>query len=149
MYLTRNNIIGFGNNIPMDTARKNLSQPYQSDADISIFLSHSHKDKELVKGIINLLSYLGKFTIYVDWQDSSMPNTTNRQTAEKIKDTIKELDTFVVLATNNAVCSRWVPWEIGIADTVKSLKSILVIPICDPGEEFKGKTQLNKLSSYQ
>ena len=68
------------------------------EAQITVFLSHSHKDKELVKGFIELLSEQG-FYIYVDWNDSNMPRVTSGKTAKKIKEKIKTLQLFFFLAS--------------------------------------------------
>jgi len=92
-----------------------------SSARLSIFLSHSHLDKKIVLGWIRDLAALG-VDMYVDWNDSSMPRETNRETADKIKQRIDDVDLFVVLATNAALESKWVSWEIGIADKERSLR---------------------------
>jgi hypothetical protein len=89
------------------------------------FLCHSHKDEDLVQGIINLLKESG-WNIYVDWADSAMPETPNIETAKKIKDKILENNYFLFLATENSVVSRWCPWEIGFADGKK--ENIFIIP---------------------
>lgn len=112
-----------------------------SSAEISIFLSHSHKDHELAQGLQQYLGSLG-MRIYVDWQDSAMPTTTNRTTADNIKKKIDQLDFFWVLATKNAMTSRWVPWEIGIADEKKADSKIMIIPVEDPNGKFYGNEYL-------
>lgn len=113
----------------------------QKDAQITIFLSHSHKDKDLILGFIAILEEYN-VNLYVDWQDSGMPEITNKETAEKIKVKIKELDYFLLLATNNALASRWVPWEVGIADATKEFKKIAIIPITDENGQFQGNEYL-------
>jgi len=110
-------------------------------AQITVFLSHSHKDKELVKGLIELLAEQGIY-IYVDWNDSDMPRITSGETAKKIKNKIKELDFFFFLATENALNSRWCPWELGVADSLKEWDDILIIPVADPSGQFKGNEYL-------
>jgi hypothetical protein len=108
----------------------------------TIFLSHSHQDEVLVKGFITYLGILG-IKIYVDWQDSDMPKATNRETAEKIKKQIVRNDFFLVLATKNALNSRWVPWEIGVADQIKTNHDkIGIIPVVDETGVFKGNEYL-------
>jgi hypothetical protein len=110
----------------------------KSLARVSIFLSHSHKDKEIVEGFVNLLGDTGQITIYVDWQDETMPRVTSRETAQRIKLKINELDLFVVLATKNAMDSKWVPWEVGVADSVKRIDRIFVVPIVDSTGQYHG-----------
>ena len=58
-------------------------------AQITVFLSHSHKDKELVEGLIELLAEQGIY-IYVDWNDSSMPRITSAETAKKLRVELKK-----------------------------------------------------------
>lgn len=94
------------------------------------FLCHSHKDEELVKGLVTLLADSG-WQVYVDWADASMPETPNRQTAEKIKQKIVDHNLFLFLATSNSMASRWCPWEIGYADGKKQIDQILIIPTSD------------------
>jgi hypothetical protein len=52
------------------------------EAELTVFLCHSHHDRVLVEGLIGLLDNIG-IKIYVDWNDKSMPRVTNRETAEK------------------------------------------------------------------
>ncbi|MDP1715703.1 MAG: toll/interleukin-1 receptor domain-containing protein [Anaerolineales bacterium] len=114
----------------------------KSSAEVSIFLSHSHKDRDLVEGFINYLANSIKIKIYVDWQDSDMPTVTNRETAHRIKNKIHDMNYFLVLATKNAMNSKWVPWEIGIADQTKPIDKIAIIPIADPEGKFHGNEYL-------
>lgn len=94
------------------------------------FLSHSHRDAELAKGLQGFLQSQG-WLVYIDWQDTSMPSRPNRETAQKIKDRIKRLDWFLYLATANSASSRWCPWEVGYADGVKHIDKIVIIPTRD------------------
>ena len=93
-----------------------------------IFLSHSHKDKDIIKPVIAFLRMSG-INVYVDWLDETMPKFTSRETAEKIQRKIKECDEFIVLLTENSKESKWVPWELGYSDGVKSLNKISILPI--------------------
>lgn len=96
----------------------------------TVFLCHSHKDEQLVKGLVVILQEAG-WQVYVDWADSSMPDVPTRQTAETIKQKIEDLDYFLFLATANSMASKWCPWEIGYADGKKHIDSILVLPTAD------------------
>ena len=104
--------------------KENFSRTYIKTA----FLCHSHKDDELAKGLQVALKDEG-IQLYIDWQDQSMPETPNAETANKIKDKIRKCDVFLYLATQNANASRWCPWEIGNADS--SNKKIFIIPTAD------------------
>jgi hypothetical protein len=87
--------------------------------------------------------------MYVDWNDSSMPRVTNRETAEKIKRRIDDVDLFVVLATNAAIESKWVSWEIGIADKTKGEGNILLVPVIPKSGIWKGNEYLQLYRTIQ
>jgi len=84
----------------------------------------------LAKGMTQLLTEAG-WRIYIDWQDAEMPETPNRETAQRIQQKIVDLEYFLFLATSNSMSSRWCPWEIGYADGKKDIDRILVIPTTD------------------
>jgi hypothetical protein len=105
------------------------------------FLCHSHKDEDLAKGLQNYLVGLG-WTVYIDWQDATMPPVPNRETASKIKTRIRATDWFLFLATQNSMVSRWCPWEIGFADGVKPIDTILIIPTQAADGTFHGNEYL-------
>lgn len=94
------------------------------------FLCHSHRDADLAKGLVNLLADAG-WSVYIDWDDTSMPDKPNRETATRIQQKIKELHYFLFLATTNSMSSRWCPWEIGYADGQKPVSQILIVPTTD------------------
>ncbi len=106
------------------TEQRNLKS-YPSQADYNVFLSHSHKDKEIAKGLIFMLAREG-VSVYVDWEDSELPEKPGRETANKIKRVIKGSDLFLLLATDNALNSKWVPWELGVADEAKGTARIIL-----------------------
>ena len=99
----------------------------------SAFLCHSHKDEDLVKGLVVLFKELG-IDLYVDWKDHSMPEKPNGQTAKKIQDRIRAADLFLFLASANSKESRWCPWEIGYADS--SQKRIYILPTSDGNSSY-------------
>lgn len=115
------------------------SDPTQ--ARLSVFLSHSHKDRPLVEGLIRYFAKQG-ITIYVDWNDGAMPRVTDRETAAKLKKRIDTCSVFMVLATPNAIDSKWVPWEVGVADQMKGEERITVIPVADASGRYAGAEYL-------
>ena len=94
------------------------------------FLSHSHKDADLAKGLQGFLQAQG-WIVYIDWEDTAMPPKPNRETARSIKSRIERLDWFIYLATANSASSKWCPWEIGYADGVKDIDKIVIVPTRD------------------
>lgn len=114
----------------------------KASAKRTIFLSHSHKDRALAEGLIVYLGSQG-INVYVDWNDKGIPRITNRETANKIKESIDDNSFFLILATDNALSSRWVPWEIDVADQMKKSQRIAIIPIVERDDnEFKGNEYL-------
>jgi len=97
------------------------------------FLCHSHQDEALVQGLTVIFREAG-IDLYIDWQDHSMPETPNTETAQRIQHKIKECDIFLFLATANSKASRWCPWEIGYADS--SQKRIYVIPTLEGAASY-------------
>jgi hypothetical protein len=108
---------------------------------VTIFLSHSHKERKAAQGLINHMASLG-VNVYVDWNDSDMPRITNQDTANRIRNKIADLDLVMVLATENGLNSKWVPWEVGVADKTKNDKDILIIPVADYSGRFDGTEYL-------
>ncbi|SPE56882.1 conserved hypothetical protein [Verrucomicrobia bacterium] len=111
------------------------------DADVTLFLSHSHKDKELIKPAVAFLRSHG-VKVYVDWMDEGMPDTVSGETAKKLKDRIKQQKKFLVLVTENSKDSRWVPWELGYADPTKGMDHIAAFPVSQ-NSDFTHNEYLN------
>lgn len=134
-YLTRDDL----KRVPIKTesARAQHYQRKTASVQTTIFLSHSHKDADIVNQAVEVLGKQG-IHIYVDWRDGSMPAVTSPITAERIKGRIAECEKFVLLATNNALASRWVPWELGIADVEDGKRKIAILPVEDPPHRWTG-----------
>ncbi len=94
------------------------------------FLCHSHLDKELAEGLQVWLAEQG-VDLYIDWKDSTMPETPDRETARRIQSRIVTSAWFLFLATANSKASRWCPWELGYADGKKNLNQIAIVPTAD------------------
>ncbi|AYP23219.1 toll/interleukin-1 receptor domain-containing protein [Pantoea agglomerans] len=106
------------------------------------FLSHSHKDAQLALGLQALLNDQG-WDVYIDWQDQTMPDKPDTETALNIKSAIVRADWFLFLATQHSMTSRWCPWEIGFADGKKVYDRIAIIPTQDYLGNFYGNEYLN------
>lgn len=103
---------------------------YKRAGQITAFLCHSHKDQNLALGFQQLLHDQG-IDLYIDWQDSSMPDSPNAETANKLRYRIIDCSWFLFLATSNSMTSRWCPWELGYADGKKADGKILIVPTQD------------------
>ena len=139
--IKRNQLLSYASTYSFSESAKRNIKTASSYSTKTVFLSHSHKDKQLVEGLKNLLGSVG-VELYIDWLDSDMPEITNKETAEKIKSRIKSCNLFMLLATENALSSKWVPWEIGVADGVKASQQILLVPVADDSGRFPGSEYL-------
>lgn len=140
-YFTEQQLEGFADSYDLEKRASQFLNEAKARTGLSIFLSHSHKDRRKARGIIRHFASFG-VAVYVDWNDSDMPRETNRETAEKIKGKIAETGLFMVLATRNALDSKWVPWEIGVADKTKGEAAVLIIPVTDASENWAGSEYL-------
>jgi hypothetical protein len=107
---------------------------------VTVFLSHKHNEDEILKEVIKLLETIG-VDVYVDWQDEEMPKITSGETARKIKEKIIANKKFILLATKDAIESKWCNWELGYGDSHKFSDDIAIMPIVEndgswPGNEY-------------
>lgn len=113
-----------------------------------VFLSHSHRDGDLIMNAMGLLSRFGGDP-YVDWLDAGMPERTDAETARAIRTKITTCPRFVLLASDRALASRWVPWELGYSDAVKGLPNIAILPVRDQASEYAGNEYLQIYSAIK
>jgi hypothetical protein len=118
-----------------DSATFSQKALQRSQAIASVFLSHSRKDLEIVEAVEAFLNELNLYA-YIDWKDATMPEETSPETARQLKVRIDKCDKFLLLASENSVRSIWVPWELGIADGVKGLHNVAVLPVVHSSSEF-------------
>lgn len=107
---------------------------------VTVFLSHKHNEEEILKKVIKLLEKIG-VDVYVDWEDEDMPKATSGETATKIKEKIIQNRKFILLATKDAINSKWCNWELGFGDSHKFSDNIAIMPIVEndgswPGNEY-------------
>jgi hypothetical protein len=114
----------------------------------TVFLSHSHEDAHLVEAIESFLANQGVY-VYVDWKDKTMPATTTALTGIALKERIFRCRKFVVLASNRAIDSRWVPWELGYADGIKTGDHIAVLPAGDRSRQWIGAEYLGSYPTIE
>jgi hypothetical protein len=93
----------------------------------STFLSHSSADAEFLPGLIKLLENHGA-AVYVDKKDPTLPPYTSPETATALRQRIALSRKFILFASKNSKESRWVPWELGIADGIKDPRSTAIFP---------------------
>ncbi|WP_152565888.1 toll/interleukin-1 receptor domain-containing protein [Devosia riboflavina] len=119
----------------------------ERDPNGATFLSHSSKDQELVVGAVALLAEHGA-SVYIDKKDPALPPYTSTETAIGLKKRIRKSRNFVLLASENSKDSRWVPWELGIADQAKNLFRVAILPTVE-SQQDKGWTKWEYLGLYR
>lgn len=111
-----------------------------------VFLSHKHSDLDELKDLIGFLETKYNVDVYIDSMDNAMPSTTSGATATRIKKVIQKCDKFILLATNDAVESKWCNWELGFGDAQKFRDDIAILPIKEKGQidnQYKGKEYMS------
>lgn len=121
-----------------------LAKAAQTTEDhFDIFLSHSINDAEIVRGAHILLGNLG-YTVYIDWivdQDLDR-DEVSRDTAVQLKMRMRQCDSLLYLATENASRSKWMPWELGFFDGYSNGR-VAILPVTkDRKHEYKGQEYL-------
>src|SRR5690606_9379404 len=90
----------------------------RNEFESSVFISHSHKNSDLVEYFVALFSKIN-VEVYVDWMDDELTYPPTGKTALKIKEMINSNKKFILLATNEGIKSKWCNWELGIGDARK------------------------------
>lgn len=114
---------------------------YSGESRPMVFLSHKHDEQDILQDVVAFLKEEG-VDVYVDWMDSSMPAYTNAETAHSLKQKIKIADKFILVATPNAINSKWCNWELGLGDAAKYKEHIALLPINKTYEAFRGAEYL-------
>ncbi len=110
--------------------------------EVTVFFSHNHKDKDILENVIGELKSLG-VNVYVDWNDEFMPSVTSGETAERIKNKIRNCKKFILIATEAAIASKWCNWELGYGDAFRFPNDIAIMPIKESRERiFTGSEYL-------
>lgn len=120
----------------------NLKESYNRDTSSPmIFLSHKHDENNILQDAVAFLKEEG-VDIYIDWMDPTMPAYTNADTAHKLKQRIKAADKFILVATPDAINSKWCNWELGLGDADKYINNIALFPINRGDRLFYGSEYL-------
>ncbi len=107
----------------------------------TVFISHKHSDLEDLKGLIGFLEQSYKVECYIDSEDPGMPGVTSGVTADRIKKVIRTSDRFILLATDNAIESKWCNWELGYGDACKYKDRIAILPMKNYNRSFYTGTE--------
>lgn len=121
-----------------------IHESYQPYDNFDVFLSHSVKDEALVLGVVKILQEMGQ-KVYVDWiidKNLSRDNVTSA-TADTLRRRMRQSSHLLYLATDNATSSKWMPWELGYFDGLKSSEKVAILPLVDySSSSFQGQEYL-------
>lgn len=136
-YITINQAKGFVGTLH---ERQAITKAAASKSAKDTFLSHSSKDNDLVPGVALVLQNHGG-EVYVDLGDDRLPEPPSVDTAQVLRDTIRDMRRFVLLVSPNSKGSIWIPWELGIADGQKSASAVALFPVVERVTETKWAEQ--------
>lgn len=93
-----------------------------------IFLSHSYLDNKVILGIKLALEDMGH-SVYVDWIEDRQLSRENvtRETAAVLRERMKQSRSLFYATSANTSNSKWMPWELGYMDGLKSKSAILPV----------------------
>lgn len=94
------------------------------------FLSHSSKDEDALTGVVRILENHGA-NVYIDKKDPTLPPYTSKETAQTLRTRVSQSKRFILLASENGKDSKWVPWELGLADGFKNNNKIALFPVVE------------------
>jgi hypothetical protein len=94
----------------------------------SIFLSHKTQDDNLVAGAVFVLEENGG-RVYVDHQDRSLVGSDVTTIAGHLRKVISQCTKLVMLATPASTDSKWIPWELGLADGLERQRNVALFPV--------------------
>jgi len=100
----------------------------------STFLSHSTKDQAILPYVVKLLEDHGA-SVYVDKKDPALPPVTSRVTASTLRTRLRQCEKFILLTSPNSKDSRWMPWELGLADGYRTPKNVAILPTPETSHE--------------
>ena len=126
-YLRRYDVTNFSNS-------RYITEAKRASLQATVFLSHSTADDEYVDEIVLFFRDFDA-VVYADNYDKSLPKPPSVKTSETLKCRIADTSRFVVLVSPNSRTSRWIPWELGIADGKKGVASIAILPVTPTGAE--------------
>ena len=129
-----------GDSLRFDSIRKSLD-------DKNLFLSHQMSDLAPAKAAVNLLERHGA-SVYLDVEDASLQASSPNQIAARLRNAIRACRRLVVIVTDNTQTSRWIPWEMGIADQQFGDSRVALLPIKPQSYSAEDWTQQSYFNLY-
>lgn len=111
------------------------AKSFSSYKTYDVFLSHSSLDAKYILAISEEIKELG-YSVYVDWiEDPELDRkNVNKHTAAKLKQRMKNSRSLFYATSINSTNSKWMPWELGYFDGIKT--KVAILPVYDTTKFF-------------
>jgi hypothetical protein len=108
-----------------------------------IFLSHSFADADLILGLTSVFEEFG-YKAYVDWVvDQGVDRSrVTKETADLLRKRMEDSKCLLYASTENALDSKWMPWETGYFDAKKGKVAIVPIAKQSASDNYNGQEYL-------
>jgi hypothetical protein len=125
-----------------DTILREHAERVRTQNHYDVFLSHSSSDADVIGGVKELLEARG-LSVYVDWADDSLDrNNVTPETAAVLRGRMRVSESLIFATSENSSQSKWMPWELGFFDGLKSNR-IAIFPVLSFRDQtFKGQEYL-------
>lgn len=127
---------------------KSAAAPMTTTYDI--FLSHAHEDAEVITGLKILIEREG-LSVYVDWIEDPTADRSliTARTANMLRERMKHCKFLLFASSKASSTSKWMPWEIGYFDGLRS-EHVGILPIVQTaGGGFSGQEYLGLYPTWQ
>jgi hypothetical protein len=116
-----------------------------------VFLSHAFLDAKLILGVKAILESMN-LTVYVDWIDDPELDRTrvDSSTAARLRERMRQSGSMIFVTSRASVNSKWMPWELGYFDGLRTSTRIAIFPIvASSGDGFRGQEYLGLYPEIQ
>jgi len=138
-YVSRAELSSLG----LESLTENLAKVAKAEARSSVnatFLSHSSRDDDVMPAVVRILEGHGA-SVYLDKKDGDLLSKSPKDIAETLRNRIVNCKKFVVFASVSIRDSKWVPWELGLADGYKKPKNVCLFPAPESASEYRWTEQ--------
>ena len=120
----------YRNSIPEYTVKAMINEARENYewTKFDIFLSYNIKDKDVIEGIYMYLTKLGK-RVYLDFivDPQLVRENASLNTAKIIRNRLRHSQQLIYAMSCNSSESKWMPWELGVADGEGCVCNILPV----------------------
>lgn len=116
--------------------RKSLDSDRITPKIYDIFLSHSMLDADQILAIKKILEKQG-VSVFVDWIDAPQLQRADvsSQTAGDLREVMKRCKSLLYAFSENALHSKWTPWELGFCDGHHGRVAVMPITELETAQE--------------